>query len=638
MPLRLRSGSLSLVFAGVLFVLAYEQGAYGLTARTIVGIAAWWACLSFAGLGLWPQERPSRIALLTAGSLTVLAGVTLASAAWAPSPENALADFNRTTLYLAVLLATMLGLRRASGRRVADGIVLGLSGICLVSLGSRLFPGVFPAAKLSDVLPSAVTRLSFPIGYWNGLALLLAIGAPLALRMALENRHQAVRAAGVGLQPAFAATVYLTSSRGGFFVYGLAVAAFVLLSSARWAASAAVATATAGAVVAIEVLRARPHLVDGPLDTASTHASGRSAALLIALVCAASGSAWAIAAAIAAESRWRPGVRMRQGALVGIALVLVLLAVMAHPVRVWSEFKTPPTAATGDAGIVQAHLLSDNGSGRWQFWSSAVREWESAPIVGTGAGSFQEWWAAHGTLPMFIRNAHSFYLETLGELGIVGLVPAVTLIGTGVFAAIRRARSTGRGRAEVAAFGASFAAYAAALGIDWIWQLTVVSLLGMVLLGALVGPATVTSPVSSAPLPRPGRPFGVGGALLVLGWLAICALMIPYLVAMRIQDSQNDVRAGRYPAALRAALDAEAIEPWAASPTLQLALVEEAIGDYAPALASVDRAIARDRLDWSLWLIKARIEAHLGHISDAGAAIDRARALNPHSPIFTETG
>lgn len=44
-------------------------------------------------------------------------------------------------------------------------------------------------------------------------------------------------------------------------------------------------------------------------------------------------------------------------------------------------------------------------------------------------------------------------------------------------------------------------------------------------------------------------------------------------------------------------------------------------------------AIARDRSDWQLWLIKSRIETELGAIPAATASIRRIRVLNPHTPL-----
>ena len=77
-----------------------------------------------------------------------------------------------------------------------------------------------------------------------------------------------------------------------------------------------------------------------------------------------------------------------------------------------------------------------------------------------------------------------------------------------------------------------------------------------------------------------------------------------------------------------------AIEPWAASPYLQLGLVSEREGDYKTAAGYLDRAISRSRRDYSLWLTAARIETEAGEIADARRDLHEALRLNPHTSIF----
>jgi len=83
-------------------------------------------------------------------------------------------EFNRAALYLGVFVvvtsAAGLGIDRW-----ATGLGIGIGTIAAVALVSRLLPGSFPAGDLPTFLPGSVTRLSFPLGYWNGLAIFLAL-------------------------------------------------------------------------------------------------------------------------------------------------------------------------------------------------------------------------------------------------------------------------------------------------------------------------------------------------------------------------------------------------------------------------------------------------------------------------------
>ena len=55
------------------------------------------------------------------------------------------------------------------------------------------------------------------------------------------------------------------------------------------------------------------------------------------------------------------------------------------------------------------------------------------------------WQTRHGTLGEFVQDAHSMYLQTLAEHGLVGLVLLATILGAGVVAgafALRRPTAT----------------------------------------------------------------------------------------------------------------------------------------------------------------------------------------------------
>ena len=56
----------------------------------------------------------------------------------------------------------------------------------------------------------------------------------------------------------------------------------------------------------------------------------------------------------------------------------------------FNDFKQLPSQdGVTEADFTKAHLLSANGSGRWQLWASAVDEWKSSPVEGRGAGSYR---------------------------------------------------------------------------------------------------------------------------------------------------------------------------------------------------------------------------------------------------------
>lgn len=631
------------VVAILVFWIAYENGGSGLTARSIVGIALWWVILVGVGFGLLPRAPLGRTVVVAGGLLAAFAVHTFVSAFWAPNAAKAFNEFNRIVLYLGLYLLVAIGVRKKEIGRWTDGLGIGLVATAIVALISRLFPDLFSERGLPEFLPGSTTRLSFPVGYWNGLGILMGLTVPFCLRSALVGRDRWVRSLALLPAPVIAAVIYLTSSRGGVATAIVASFAFVAATDRRWEAVGALLAASLGAAAAVSVLLARDTLVNGPLHSDAASSQGRSAAFLLLGCCLLSAGGFAGGARLLG-GRWRPTPRLDRAALAMVIAAAVVAVLALHPVRRVDAFKeipvNAPSSSSGD--FVRAHLLSGNGSGRWQFWSAAVDEFESAPVVGRGAASYQSWWAKHASFTYFLRNAHSLYLEALGELGIIGFLLITALVVSGLVIAVKRVkRAPVDERPTRAALMAVFTAFAFAAMIDWVWQLTIVTAVAIISLGLLTGVATtaVRGPHPAADdWHRSARAvrFAAATAALASGWLLICAQAIPWLSSMRLGDSQAAVRRGDGDAAFSAAADARRIQPWSPEPYLQLALVEEASGHLARARQWIAEAIARDREDWRLWLVAARLETKVGAIGAAQRSLARAADLNPRSPLFSD--
>ena len=254
-------------------------------------------------------------------------------------------------------------------------------------------------------------------------------------------------------------------------------------------------------------------------------------------------------------------------------------------------------------------------------------------MFGRGAGSYQSWWMEHASLPLFVRDAHSLWLETLAELGLVGLLLLLIAFGTAFVAAIARMGRLGQDRPLVAAMAGVLAAFVVAAGIDWMWELSIVGLVAIVALGILVGRATEGSPRTAAvgsPLGRRVlRTAGVGVALA-----AILFVAVPMLAQDRLDESQAAAARGDASAAIEAADDARAVQPWASTPYLQLALLEEQQGNLGAANRHIDDALERDRSDWSIWLVAARVQTKAGFIRRGRRSLRQAERLNRRSQLF----
>ena len=623
-----RSVALAALVAVPFGAILYDNASYGETSRYTLAIATWVLVAIVYALGS-ALPRLTAVQLTAAAALAALGLWSFLSATWGGgSAELAVGAGSLCLFYVGVLLLTWALAPLLGPARWLDG--LGLAALCVLvgSLASRFFPGLFPDQGLAVLIPNESSRLSFPLGYWNGLAILAAVAVPLFGRWAVDSPRPSLRFLAAASMPAAGSVVYLTSSRTGTVASVVALVSFVALSGDRWRALLFVGVGGAGAAVMVARLSALEVLDIASIDGPAARSQERESAFLLILVGLLTGASY-LAATRVLEERLRPGRRVAL-ALIGVAAVLAVGALVAsNPVERLDQFKSPIVGAA-DADYVQGHLSSASGNGRWQLWAEAVDQWREHPVAGGGGGSYERWWLEHGSLPLFVRNAHSLYLETLGELGIVGLgllAAALGALAVGAVRAAARAR-TPQERGIAAAGAAAFAAFLAAGLADWVWQLPALTAFA---LAAVAG--TFASPTGAA---RRTATLGLRVGVTAAALAATAFLLTPWLAALRLESSREHAAAGQWQLARTDAERAFELVPWATTPRTQLALLDERRSRNRVALAWINRALDTDGGDWRLWFIRGRIYAALDARPEALASFERAVSLNPRSVALTQ--
>src|SRR5207248_282382 len=140
---------------------------------------------------------------------------------------------------------------------------------------------------------------------------------------------------------------------------------------------------------------------------------------------------------------------------------------------------------------------------------------------------------------------------------------------------------------------------------------------------------------STGRVPESARRLSTTGRIS-LGLAAIALIgaeVLPAISERSLNQSRKASARGDLSAAATYAAGAHAVEPWAATPYLQLALVGEQAGALSRAVGWVDRAINRDPRDWRLRLVAARLETKLGRFSAAERRLTEARRLNPRAAL-----
>ena len=615
---------LSVLLPAVLvFALAYDHGGYSIESRGSWAIATWWVLALGAVLGWWPSRERSRAGTTVVVLLAGFALLTLLSALWSTNDADAFSEFNRVSFYLGAFLLALQVAPRVPLHRLGDGLALGITGVVAVAMFSRIAPRVFSDRALAAALPATADRLSYPIGYWNGLAILAALAVPLLLRASASPGPPLRRALAAAPLPAVVATIYLASSRGGMATAAIGAAAYLALSRYRWRVVSALVSAAAGSALVLGALVSQSDFVNDP---AAVSAATRASIGLVLLVgCFVT---FALHAALTTFFARRPAPPRWVGIAATTTAVMVALAAVAaaDPAERLRTFKRPPaeSAASGDA--ILSHLVSVGGSGRWQFWEAALDAWQKKPVLGHGGGSYEAWWAQHGSLAVFVRDAHSLYFETLAELGALGLALLVATAAAVLLAACRHIRRLSAARADaVAAATAVVVAYAAAAGIDWVWELPVVTLVAVTCLAVVLAPDRAAHKGTRAP---------ARAAVAGVAFVVVIAQAIPFLSQARISESQSAASRGDLAGALASARAARRVQSWAPDPWLQLALVHEQRGELEAARTAIRRATREAREDWRLWLVEARLETKLGEIDEGRKSLRRAIQLNPRSPLF----
>ncbi len=609
--------------------LGLESGGYELVTRSQVGIVVWWAILLGVAAGLMPVIRVTRsgwIALAIMGALVFW--TALAAVAWTQSTERSIIEVSRSVTLIGFLLALLLLQGRDGLRRSVGALGAAATLIAVVALASRYHPGWFDLPQFPENYPKA--RLNHPLGYWNGLATLMAMGIAVLLWSANSARTSIGRAVSAAVIPMLVVATYLTASRGGAIEVGAAIVLLFLITPGRFALLVRTFIPAALSVVLILLVIKRPELRDnlgGPADSQGTQMIWLT--LLVFFV--GFGLAWVLERLLAGVRL--PTASRRTMRNIGIGLAAVLVIVLAGALASgflgerWDEFKKPVGQQSGTV----ERLESVSSGERYEQWRSAIDAGETEVVTGLGPGVYEYWWSRSGTGPEFVRDAHSLYLEGFAELGIPGLLLTLGLVLFPIGLAVRRALRDAEDerRPAFAAAAAGMVAFGVAAGIDWAWELTVLPAAFLVLVAAVCGPdAEVKSGRGNRsdlrlPFLLPAR-VGFGAVSIV----ALLVIAIPMIGTQRILDSQALYREGDPAAALEKAEGAHDLMPWSAQADIQIALLQAEAGGGQAALEAARAATEDDPYNWQAWYVLSGIAGREGQEDLALEAEAKVRELN----------
>ena len=408
-----------------------------------------------------------RLDLVWLGFLVAVFVWTALSISWSPHPGDSLHELRRGLVYLGGLAAVLL----LTPRRFAAWLVAVVWGaVAFVVVYALLVYLLRPQARF-DVVEGAL--LSKPLGYANAVGILAGIGAVLGAGLTVRGESRFVQRLAAASVAPLGAALYLSSSRASVLALAVGLVAMVAFDRERVDLVGALCVLAPAAALAA-FLGERSRLIDETTVGAQADRAGRLLALWIvllasALVAAPQAARWVGGALV--RLRW---LRRALALVVGAAVVGIAVGLAVH-------------------GIDEGY--------RPDYWHVAWIEYLAHPWLGSGAGTFAGYWLHYGIPGVAggALDAHNLYLETLAELGPIGVLLTIAMLGVPLVAAFRV-----RGQAFVPVALGGYVTLLGHAALDWDWELPAVLLAGLLCAAATVVAARETTGAEA----RAARPGG----------------------------------------------------------------------------------------------------------------------------------
>ena len=574
-----------------------------------------------------PFEGLAPMTIVAIGALACYALLTLASGIWSHSMSRALIEFDRAWLYLLVLV--LFGTVRASTdnmRWLMRGLVLGVSIVCISGLTTRLLPNVWHTAPgVSN------ERLSYPVTYWNTLGLLAALGIVLAFHLSCSlGERRVVRVIAAGLLPLLALTLFFTFSRGAMLACGIGLVVYALVARPRGLPSATLAVIPTTAVAILFAYHA--NLLD-TLDPTTRRAVAQGHHMaLVAGTCVLVSMAARLLLAAVLDPRlrdWARRPRLDAALKHGVVPATIAVAVLAffalgapHALaHDWDRFMGG-ASTTVKGGDLRQRLTDPSNDGRTPLWQVAMRGFRASPLHGAGAGMYQTLWDRERSQFAYVINAHSLYLQAMAELGVPGLLLLLVLVGATILGLGLRA--TGPRRTLYGALLAAAVVWALHAGVDWDWEMPVVTVGFFAIAGLALSAGTR---VGSGWVPS-------HNTRLVLALLCLVTVALPVSIIgsqTRLGQAEHALYASDCAAATPAALSSIGWLDVRPEPYEIVGFCDIQRGRPRQAITAMREARSHDPGSWETYYALAIAQASAG--VDPRANVEQALRMNPREPL-----
>ena len=613
--------------------------------------------------GMWPV-----------GLLLAFAALSALSVVWSVQPDASWQNAGLMFAYSAVFGAAVVLARAAPARwpAVIGGVTLAAVVLCGYALLTKVFPSWLDAHDI-------YARLQAPYGYWNATGLTAAMGVIGCLWLGARRAGHALLSAlaypAIGL---LLVTLMLAYSRGALVALALGSALWfcVVPLRLRGACVLLVGAIGAGLVVAWDFSQ---HALSA--ESVALHArvvAGRQlGALLIAMLVLLTLAGVAIGFSTSRRRRLSRAARTNAGAVLLCALALLVVA-FAGALAV-SHRGLTGSISHGLHSLTNTHAavpantpgrLTAIGSVRAVYWNEALKVFQAHPALGAGARSYGTARLRYRTEDLEANDAHGFIVQTLADLGLVGLAIVLALLATWLAAAGRATHPFNRrwtrwrelkrngwqgigwrpvedrpelgeertytperiGMLSMLCLVVVFGVHST---VDWTWFVPGDACVALLCAGWLAGrgplqdqPGTLRLPAS----PRDVGPLraGIAAAVVIAALLAAWAQWQPQRSADASQEALA-LSASDSGAARAAAQDAVDYDPLSAEALFTLSTIQQHAGQSALARATLVRAVHLQPSNPQTWKALGEYDLRNGSPTAALGELRATVYLNPEA-------
>jgi hypothetical protein len=600
--------------------------------------------------------RPQRTPAVLRGSwvlvsFALLAIFTALSVNWSLMPNDSWLETTRTLSYFAVLAGGLaLGrLRPGSWTALLAGIAISAVALAGWSVLTKVFPAAFATEE-------TFARLRPPFDYWNSVGLAAALGVPALLWLgSRRSGHAALNALawpGLGL---LVMSLMLAVSRGALLAVTIGTVLWLIVVPLRMRAAVLIG----GVLVTTLPLVAWAFAQDGITgDNARmalrTDAGQGFGALLLLMLVTLSVAGLAVGFITAVKP---PGprtvtraTRVLVGALAVVPAVAILMlanapgGISGQVSKAWHQATDPAVSGPSNS----PERLTSTSSGRARYWSEAMKVHAQAPWLGTGAGSYGTLRLRYRLDGRQVQHAHGYVVQTLSDLGWVGLALSLLAAGAWLTSVARTVgvRRRDRGvpwdaeRVGLATLSTVAIVFGLHSAIDWTWFVPGNVLPAMLCAGWVASRATLRERVSGLVEPTRELPrealVGAAAAVSLIGLIAAWSALQPVRSDHAQTAALDRLDKGELVAAASIARIAHDRNPLATDPLFDLSAIEQAAGRNAQAKAPLDQAIDLEPANPETWRQLGRFQ--LDGLNDPKAALRSyqiAYYLDPRSPQST---